>query len=200
MNYTLINKLAYIPTNEYMDKYRDVERFIGFCKTCHTFGKSWACPPFDYDSKDILDKYKHCYVIGTQVIFSEDFIASSKDKEINALSQSIMRDVRAKFDHRLLNIEKKYSSSKVLFAGNCHWCPNQVCTRTLNEPCRYPTLIRPSLEAYGFDISKTTSELLQLELKWGKNGFLPPYFILVSGILSNEEITDLDILLQNQDS
>lgn len=195
MNYTLSNKLAYIPTAEYVEKYRDVERFIGFCKTCHTFGKSWACPPFNYDSKDILDKYEHSYVIGTQVIFSDEFIERSKNKEINALSQSIMRDVRASFDHKLLDIEKKYPTSKVLFAGNCHWCPNHVCTRTLDQPCRYPELIRPSLEAYGFDISKTTSDLLKLELKWGKNGMLPPYFILVSGILSNELIPDLDHLL-----
>lgn len=195
MNYALSNRIAYIPTTQYIKEYRNVEKFIGFCKTCHTFGKSWACPPFDYDSKDILDKYKHSYIIGTQVVFSEEFILSSKDKEINKLSQSIMKDVRKELDCKLLNIERSYETSRVLFAGNCHWCPNQVCTRVNNEACRFPHLIRPSLEAYGFDISKTTAELLHLELKWGKDGFLPNYFILVSGILSNEIIPNLEDLL-----
>ena len=41
---------------------------------------------------------------------------------------------------------------------------------------------RPSLEAFGFDVEKTSKELLGVEIKWGKDGCLPPYLMLVCGI------------------
>lgn len=91
-------------------------------------------------------------------------------------------------DPQLLRAEQREAPALALFAGNCHCCPNRQCTRIENKPCRYPTLIRPSLEAYGFDIAKTTATALGLELKWGKDGCLPPYFILVSGLMSSRRI------------
>ena len=46
--------------------------------------------------------------------------------------------------------------------------------------------VRPSLEAFGFDIAKTLSELFNIELLWGKDGKLPEYLVLVSGFFHNE--------------
>ncbi len=53
-------------------------------------------------------------------------------------------------------------------------------------PCRHPEKVRPSLEAFGFDIAKTLSELFNIELLWGKDGKLPEYLVLVSGFFHNE--------------
>lgn len=59
-------------------------------------------------------------------------------------------------------------------------------------PCRYPDRIRPSLESLGFDIGKTASELLGIELKWSEPGSsgLPEYFTLVSGFFSSRPAND----------
>ena len=53
--------------------------------------------------------------------------------------------------------------------------------------CRHPELVRPSLEACGFDIAHTTSELFGIELKWGTDGSLPEYLTLVCGFFHNAE-------------
>ena len=47
--------------------------------------------------------------------------------------------------------------------------------------------IGPSLEACGFDIARTTSELFGIELKWGTDGSLPEYLTLVCGFFHNAE-------------
>lgn len=56
------------------------------------------------------------------------------------------------------------------------------CTRPEGLPCRHPDRVRPSLEACGFDIGRTTSELFGIELKWGAEGKLPEYLTLVCGL------------------
>ena len=52
---------------------------------------------------------------------------------------------------------------------------------------RYPLRIRRSLEACGFDLGRTTSELFGIEMKWSENRNLPEYLLLVSGFLYDWE-------------
>lgn len=94
-------------------------------------------------------------------------------------------------DQKLLMLEKHNPQSKVFLAGTCHICSKEKCTRIKREPCIAPESIRPSLEAFGFDISKTSSELLKVEMLWSKNGILPEYFTLVSGIFTTKETINL---------
>lgn len=37
--------------------------------------------------------------------------------------------------------------------AGCGRCKERGCTRPNGVPCRYPELLRPSLEAYGFDVA-----------------------------------------------
>ena len=46
----------------------------------------------------------------------------------------------------------------------------------------HPAKVRPSLEAFGFDMSKTAKELLGLEIKWSDGVHIPEYLTLVCGI------------------
>ena len=46
--------------------------------------------------------------------------------------------------------------------------------------------VRPSLEAFGFDIGAISSELLHNELKWSRDGQFPEYFTLVSALFCAE--------------
>ena len=53
-------------------------------------------------------------------------------------------------------------------------------------PCRHPERVRPSLEACGFDLERTASELFGIEMRWGRNGLLPEYLTLVCGLFHSQ--------------
>lgn len=116
----------------------------------------------------------------------------------------IIVETRSHLDKQLLALESKYPDSKAFFAGFCTLC-TQECARIIGEPCRYPTKIRHSLESFGFDIGKTASQLLNIDLKWSNDGRLPEYFTLVSGFftcqtLIEEDMEELfDSLISNSD-
>ena len=48
-----------------------------------------------------------------------------------------------------------------------------------------PHLVRPSLEAYGFDVALITQELFGIKLRWGKDGLLPEYLVIVCALFYN---------------
>ena len=83
--------------------------------------------------------------------------------------------------------KKRVLTKYVYDIGSCLYCPEGTCTRPEAKPCRHPELVRPSLEACGFDIARTTSELFGIELKWGTDGSLPEYLTLVCGFFHNAE-------------
>jgi hypothetical protein len=47
--------------------------------------------------------------------------------------------------------------------------------------------------AFGFDVSQTSLRLLNVEMKWSRDGVLPPYFVLVSGFFTNADIGKLEL-------
>lgn len=52
----------------------------------------------------------------------------------------------------------------------------------LQCPVPSPESIRPSLEAMGFDISRTASGIFGIPLQWASDGNPPAYLTLVSGL------------------
>ncbi len=187
-DYRIENHIAELSTKNYLKEYRNQQEFIKYCQACPSYQNSWACPPFEYDPLSRIQHFSYTYIIGSQIHFEQEFINKSIDLNIEQVSRQVMKEVRAVIDPLLLSVEQSKGTALAFFAGNCHYCLNRDCTRKENKPCRFPTRIRPSLEAYGFDIAKTTAKVLELELKWGKNGCLPPYFILVSGLMSQQRI------------
>ncbi len=71
------------------------------------------------------------------------------------------------------------------YIGKCLHCNDGICTRKCGKACLHPEKVRPSLEAFGFDIEMTLKELFGIELLWGKDGKLPKYLVLVSGFFHN---------------
>lgn len=55
--YTSETYTATIPVADYIAGFRDSDRFLGYCKECHNYGSCWACPPFDFDVDELLNKY-----------------------------------------------------------------------------------------------------------------------------------------------
>lgn len=168
--YNTTDTLQVIETNEYIRSYRDTTKFIVFCKQCKQYGNCWSCPPFSFDTDKYLSGYSTVLLIGTKI--------TSPDKD------TFIKE-RKKLDSLLLQMEARHPDSKAFFAGFCHGCGDQPCSRITGEPCRFPEKRRPSLEALGFDIGRTASELLGIELKWGSGGEAPEYLTLVSGFFTN---------------
>lgn len=187
------NYFSYIPVTDYIANYRDADRFIVYCKQCDKYKNCWACPPYDFDTAEYILKYERIYIIGTKISLSEDIRRKCKNvEESKSTGAKAIADVRKVLDKQLLDVESNIVDSKAFFAGTCHICEPEDCTRIQSEPCRYPDKIRHSLESFGFDIGKTTEGLLGIELKWSNDSSLPEYFTLVSGLFTNQEITDIE--------
>lgn len=166
---------ATISVSDYMNHYRDAEKFIGFCRQCQRYNTCWACPPFTFDVKGYLSQYEIALIIGTRITP----LHPEKITDVILYGNELMAMERKRTDELLLKLEKEHNG-RAFFPGSCLLCPS--CTRETGKPCLYPDKVRPSLEACGFDIGKTTTELLNIELKWGENGKMPPYLMLVSGV------------------
>ena len=115
--------------------------------SCGVFGKCWMCPPHVGDIDVLMAKikeYDHALVYQTVTELEDSFdfegMVEAK-KRTYPLAQSF-RDV-----FRELNISKVLH----LGAGGCGVC--KVCAKRSDEPCRYPQLAMPSLEAYGINVS-----------------------------------------------
>ena len=197
-DYILQHFTTYISLEEYIKDYRDKEKFLGFCKQCDKYGICWSCPPFDFDTDKYLSQFQFAYIIGTKIIFNPEFIQKNRGLEkVKETAYQTIAEVRKKEDALLLQLENMYPDSKAFFAGVCHFCNWENCTRHENKECRYPDKMRSSLEAFGFDMMKTTSELLHIEMKWGSDNQLPEYLTMVSGVLSKTQLPEFQNKVRN---
>lgn len=191
MQYALTHHSAEMAVDEYIQSYQEVDKFIGYCKVCKQYGNCWACPPFHFDLDGVLQSYMYAYVLGTKItLIPQDVGKDYSPEEGRRLVRDIIKEVRLLLDEKLLSLENELKDARVFFAGTCHFCETGTCTRKAGQPCRYPDKIRPSLESFGFDIGKTTQELLGIELKWSENGALPAYLVLVSGLFSKKSLEE----------
>ena len=176
--YVTENFTANISVDEYISRFRDEKRFVEFCKQCPNYGNSWGCPPFDFDTGAFLRQYKYAYLMATKIVPIEKGIPIDK-------SQELIRPERIRIEKELLKLELRFGGRAFAYVGKCLYCPDSECARKCNRPCLHPDKVRPSLEAFGFDMTRTLSELFGIELLWGKNGILPEYLVIVSGLFHN---------------
>ena len=176
--YTAEEFTAELPAAEYVARFRDAGRIGEYCRSCPNYGRSWGCPPFGFDMEEYLSGYASALVTATKIVPQEPGIPVSE-------AGRLIRPERQRLERKLLEMERRYGGRSFAYVGTCLYCPEGSCTRPGGNPCRRPELVRPSLEACGFDIGKTTAELFGIELKWGVNGHLPEYLTLVCGFFHN---------------
>lgn len=179
----LIRKCNEVDVITYLDKYYDPSKFLGLCKNCNMFSKLWSCPPYEFSTKDYMIRYKKLYVISTQIYLDKDI---QKLNKYNDEIFKIIKDCRKKHEKKLLRAEVIYKNSKALYSGSCLLCDK--CSRVTGEQCVKTNRMRYSLESLGCDVQKTASDILNVEIKWGKDNNVPEYYTLVSGFLSNDNI------------
>ena len=78
-----------------------------------------------------------------------------EDKDIPIeYTQKLILPERIRIESELLDMERKYGGRSFAYIGKCLHCSDNECTRNCGTPCRHPEKVRPSLEAFGFDIAK----------------------------------------------
>jgi len=120
--------------------------------SCGVYGKCWMCPPDVGEIDDLMQQikdYDYALVYQTVTALEDSFdfegMVAAKQK-MPKISQQLR-----------VELDKKIKFSKVLHlgVGGCGVC--KVCAKRTNEPCRFPLLAMPSLEAYGVNVSKLAS-------------------------------------------
>lgn len=183
MNYSVTTKEVTIAADEFIRRYRDVERIGAYCLQCPGYGTSWGCPPFDFDPHTVSYGFKTVRLMGTTIEFDEVTRASCKSAELSAaMGREAMNEVWKTLLPRLYEMERETPGSRC-FTFRCVLCP-EGCTRPEGKPCRHPERLRHSLESVGFDIVAMTRELLGIDLEWSTDGTLPKHLSLVTALMS----------------
>ena len=156
------NLTGALPMSEMLEKYVDVEKFLGYCAACPRCGQTWSCPPYDFDPAAVWPQY-----------------AAVADPEM------VLRPYRRAFDALLEERERETCGSLRLDAGRCLVC--ERCARRDEEPCRFPEKLRYSLESLGANVGALAADKLGAPLQWGTKDAPPEYFVLVGAVLTKGE-------------
>ena len=164
-----------IAVEEYLARFHNPAEVWGYCSACSNYGKQWGCPPFDFDVVELLCKYSNILLTATKI--------SLIDRDLSPCDiDDILRYERIRLEEKLLELERAHNGLACTFIGKCLHCEEGACSRLEGRPCRHPEMVRPSLEAYGFDVAKTLSELFSIELQWSTSNSLPDYLTLTCGV------------------
>ena len=182
MKYSVTTKQVTIGADEFISRYRDVERIRQFCLQCPGYGKAWNCPPFDFDPRTVSDGFKTVTFIGTIIEFDEETRAACTTPEQAASAgRQAMEEVWKTLLPKMHQMEREVPGSRC-FTFRCILCP-EGCTRPEGKPCRHPEQMRYSLESIGFDITKAATDLLDIRLDWSTDGSLSKTITLLTALM-----------------
>lgn len=156
---------------EYIASYRNAEACMRACRACTNFGKTWICPPFDYDPIDRLRGFGNVTFYGA--LIRPVCLDISVERSLE-----VMLPARRELERQLLEARDCRGGVVLAFGGRCPHCP-EGCTRPASLPCRHPGKAAPSLESYGFDVVATASRYLGIDLLWSTDGRIAERLSLV---------------------
>lgn len=191
--FTLEHVVTEIAVEEYAEGYREIDRFLSLCKQCPRFGKQWTCPPCEFDVKAYVGQFKYAHILGSKMTFTADTLRTTTTQEgVKQVCDDAMKYALTKASAYLREYERLSPGSLCFLGSRCLLCGSQPCARQDAKPCRHPHDVRVSLEAVGFNLGKTTSQLLGIDLKWGGKDRLPEYITLVTALLTNDAALRLE--------
>ena len=177
-NYDAEQVIAVVDRDRYVSDFRDVATFEECCRACPNYGNRWGCPPFDHDTLQDLLPYGEVMIVGVKITPHDTRMPMEQVFDL-------MRPELERLNKRLLELECETGGFALGFVGKCERCGNAPCARKQGKPCRHPDLVRPSLEAYGFNVSETASKLLGIDMVWSRDKNIPRYLTLVCGLFFN---------------
>ena len=171
-----------IPMADFIGKYVDTERFLKSCSECRGYGRTWACPPYDFDPASIWKSHQSVLIRAKKVLIpEEDRAKRMTNEELNRYSHELLLPVKRELMDELYAMEAEAQGSLALSAGGCDICSQ--CTRPEGGACRFPEKLRFSVESLGGDVILTCQRLLGEEVLWAENGMLPDHFLIVGALL-----------------
>lgn len=153
------------------------EMCLEACRHCENYGTVWACPPFGFNPLDRIRPYSFATIFATKVQIPPD-------TELIKLP-IVLRELRKHAREKMLAIEEANQGLVCILAGQCDYCYPEKCTRSEGKACRYKEYIRPSLEAFGFNLESIIRDLFGLRFTWSTDNIAPPYLILVTALFHN---------------
>ncbi len=124
---------------------------------CNRWGKYWTCPP----NMSI-----------SQQMFMESFEKYRVALVIKTADQKLGQDVSLAIEKEAFLVHGASFAFALALCVKCDEC-------SYPEPCRFPHLARPSMDAYGVDIGKTV-ELLDFSVAFNEEGkLLPAWYSMV---------------------
>ena len=96
----------------------------------------------------------------------------------------ILLGIKLDLEEEVRRSEKSILESISLSSSGCNLCKG---CRKDSLPFRHPDKMQYSLDAFGFDLSTITKDMLTADILWCKD-LLPDYFTLIHGILTKDEL------------
>lgn len=109
------------------------------CRACPEYGRRWGCPPHSADLLAKISTYKYITLVSVTTAAPAD-------------------DVRKILEPAVICAETTTGGYAAAFAGKCPYC-HAECSRISGRPCRHPDMLRPSLEAIGFNVFGLVGEM-----------------------------------------
>lgn len=169
---------------EFVERFVNVEKFLGYCRNCPNYEVRWACPPYDFDPVEVWKKYREVKILGVKIIFDDSLAGKKVEKdEFQKIYREVLRAESDKLYAALKAEEDATPGSFLLYPGSCHLCGDKECDRR-KHPCRHRQDLRYSIEALGGDVTAVTTDMLGFALEWvGDEGVMPRYLSQVGGLL-----------------
>lgn len=187
MDYAVEFRKNSMPMELFRQKYQDREKYLAYCRECSKYNTVWSCPPLKIDADAYLSKYAWVNVVGAKIILDHKVIEKADTPEkIKTVGWKIVSEVKLRLEEGMRTMESRLPESVSLSSGGCSLC--KTCTRKAGAACRKPDKMRYSLDAFGFNLSAITKDMLGIEIMWCKDR-LPDYFTLIHGILTREKVT-----------
>jgi len=149
---------------------------------CPFYEHSWSCPPNSPYLEKAMSTYTEFYLIYSMFDL-EEYIKKEKEKTNRSeffikntflFTKSFeLNDLETEFDKFLSQNSKKYKKRLLLYDGTCKYCKIQNagnCTFDSGEPCRFPRMIRYSMEAVGIEVIRTVYKL-NLDVEYPSNKY-----------------------------
>lgn len=171
-----------VPLKEFRRDLVDVPRFSGYCQDCPNYGRFWSCPPFEFDPREIWERYGALLLYAQKIVFQKDRLFPG---ERRTFEEKELPKIKGAMARELLDRESRTPGSLALFPGRCDWCP--VCARVEGKPCRMPERMRYSIEALGGDCGGALEKYYGETLQWSAGQRLPEQIILLGGLLLKNE-------------
>ena len=174
---------------KYLEMFVDKSYFDILCKKgCPNYGNKWSCPPYAPDYIKFVEKYEFIDIFMLYIELDQfDYIKQDYLK-IKA-ANSIMKSRIDKGLRNSMNENEFYVST-----GSCRLCKS--CKKKVGEPCAYPEYRTYSFVALGINVSLLTIDIFQRELLWYSTKNLPQYTSVVAGLLTNNGISNTEVIDQ----